>query len=77
MVYWDSEGAVEIETIQGDKRSWASTNLTYVQLDDKFYELVWEQGLTEDQDNEFWDQDAPEVKRVSETIVVNKWEYVE
>jgi len=74
MVYGDFDGDV-VETIEGENRRWTRSNITYVQIDNKFYELVWEQGLTENQEDDFWEQDAPEVERVITSRTVYSWEW--
>jgi hypothetical protein len=70
----------EVETIYGENRRWSRSNITIIKWAGKFYELSWEEGLTESQDNEFFiqdneffKQDAPEVICQEETIVINKW----
>ena len=63
----------EVETINGENRRWSRSNTTIVEFENKFYDLYWEEGLTEMQDDEFEAQDAPEVKQIEETIVVKKW----
>lgn len=62
-----------IETIEGENRRWSRTNITIVKIDEKFYQLEWEEGLTEMQENRFDDQEADEVIQVEETVVVKKW----
>ncbi len=63
----------DVETIEGENRRWSRSNTTIVEFENKFYDLYWEEGLTEMQDDEFEAQDAPEVKQIEETIVVKKW----
>ena len=69
---WAGEGVDEIE---GKDRRWSRTNTTIVQIEDKFYSVYWECGLTECQENEYEAQDAPEVKMVEEekVIKIKKW----
>jgi len=66
---WESD----VETFHGENRRWSRSNSTVVEYEGKFYELYWEEGLTEGQENEFEAQDAPEVKQVTETLAVTKW----
>lgn len=58
----------EVKTIPGEDRRWSRTNITIIELDGKYYSLEWEQGLTENQENDFYEQDAPEVKKVEKEI---------
>jgi hypothetical protein len=62
-----------IETMYGENRRWLRSNESIVKTDNKYYLLTWEEGLTECQENEFYDQDAPEVKQVEETVIIKKW----
>ncbi len=74
MVYEDDFDSEVIETIEGEDRRWSRTNITIIKhIKGKFYELYWEHGLTENQENEFEDQDAPEVKQVEKTTIVKSW----
>jgi hypothetical protein len=37
----------EIYIEYGESRRWSRTNISIVEYEGKFYELYWEQGLTE------------------------------
>jgi len=64
----------DVETEEGENRRWSRSNSTIVKMeDDKYYELVWEEGLTEMQDNEFYSQSSEEYHQIEETITVKKW----
>ena len=63
----------EVETIHGENRRWSRTNTTIVEYEGKFYDLFWEDGLTEGQDNYYEEQDSNEVVLVEKTIVVKEW----
>ena len=62
-----------VETTEYDVRRWYRVNLTIVELDGKFYQLYWNEGLTECQENEFEAQEAQEVEKIKETVVIEKW----
>ena len=66
---WESE----VERIVGESRRWSRTNLSIVESEGKFYELQWEQGLTEQQEDEYFDQTAKEVEQIEKTVVVKEW----
>jgi hypothetical protein len=67
----------EVETIQGEDRRWSRTNCTIIQTEDgKYYELYWEQGLTECQENEFEAQEVEEVELKEETKTVTQKNWV-
>lgn len=65
------------EITRGDPRRWTSTDISVVEVDGKYYELYAEIGLTESQENEYEDQEAPEVELVERTVVVQEWEIKE
>lgn len=73
MVYDDDMDVEVIETIDGEDRRWSRTNTTIVKHGNKFYSLYWEQGLTENQENDFFAQDAPEVRQVEKTVIEKSW----
>jgi hypothetical protein len=67
----------DVETIEGENRRWVRSNTSIVKMEDeKFYELHWEEGLTEMQESEFEEQEAHEVEEVEKTIVVQRWDRV-
>jgi len=63
----------EVERTEGENRRWSRTITSIIKFGGKYYSVYWEQGLTEMQENEYEDQNAPEVKQVEETITVKKW----
>lgn len=71
-VFGGFDGTV-VETIQGDDRRWSRTNRTIIEKDGKFYALFWEEGLTENQDNEFEEQDAKEVRPIDTVVTKKTW----
>jgi hypothetical protein len=62
-----------IETDYGENRRWSRTNITIVEFNKKFYELYWEEGLTEYQENEYEAQEADEMEQIEKTIIVKRW----
>lgn len=64
----------DVETEHGDNRRWTRSVNTIVKLCDRYFSINWEEGLTEYQDNEFYNQPC-EVRREEEvkTIVVVNW----
>ena len=63
----------EVETTNGENRRWTRTNISIVKRDNKFYSVHWEEGLTESQENEYYDQEAPEVKQIEDVVIIKKW----
>lgn len=63
----------DIETKYGENRRWSRSASTIVERDGKFYRLVWENGLTEEQPNEYEEQEAVEVKQIEEIVTIKKW----
>jgi hypothetical protein len=63
----------DVETITGEDRRWSRIDTVIVELDNKFYKLWYDRGLTESQEDTFEAQEADEVVQVEETVVVKKW----
>lgn len=59
----------EVDHEEGNNRRWSRTITSYVQLQDRFFVVNWEQGLTESQDNEFYDQPYEVEKQIHEEII--------
>ena len=69
----------EVEREEGDNGRWSRHNKSIVLADDgKHYAINWEEGLTEMQDDEFYESDCPEVEKVTyeKTITVTEWKSV-
>lgn len=77
-IIWNmgSEGITYIEEIEGEDRRWSRTNQVIFNVDGRYFELTYEHGLTECQENEYWSQIPIEVKKVEKTIVVIDWEEI-
>ena len=54
---------------EGELRRWSRTITSYVKLNERFFKIEWEEGLTEQQENEFYNQPV-EVDRVVQKIVI-------
>lgn len=65
----------EVERTEGEDRRWSRTNTSIVDVDGKLYRLFWEEGLTENQDNGYSEQEAEEVFKHEWTEVVTKHEW--
>lgn len=71
---WD----YEIDREEGDNRRWTRSVTSIVELCDKCFAIDWEEGLTECQENEYYNQPYEVVKRTYEkTITVTEWVSVE
>jgi len=51
----------EVHRIDCGERRWSETTISTVQKDGRFYRILWERGLTENQDDEFEASEVPEV----------------
>ena len=59
---------------EGENRRWTRTVTSYVELCGRTFSVDWEEGLTEYQENEFYDQPYEvELKTYEKTIVVKEW----
>lgn len=62
------------ELEDGDRLRWTQVKHTIVKLGDKFFKIDWQQGLTENQPNEFMDQPYEvELHEYEKTITVREW----
>ena len=59
----------------GENRRWSRTVTTEVEYDGRFFIINWEEGLTESQENEFYDQPY-EVEKITETQTVVATKYI-
>lgn len=62
----------EVETIYGENRRWSRSAQTIFEVSGRLFALDWENGLTESQEDEFFDQPY-EVEKRTKTIVVNEY----
>lgn len=62
------------DLIEGDNRRWLKSMDTVLKIDDKYFMVCWQEGLTESQENEFYNQPV-EVKHTVEvkTVTVNHY----
>lgn len=64
----------EIESDYGENRRWTRGVTSIVKLCDKYFSVDWEEGLTEYQENEFYEQPYEVEKYTYEkTITVTEW----
>lgn len=63
-----------VDSEYGDNRRWSRTVTTIVELCGRFFSIDWEEGLTEYQENEFYNQPFEVRKETYEkTITVTEW----
>lgn len=62
----------EVETIYGENRRWSRGAQTIFEVHGRLFALDWEEGLTENQENEFFDQPY-EVEKRTKVIEVNEY----
>ena len=77
-IIWNmgAEGITYVEEIEGEDRRWSRTNLVIFEVGEKYFELEYEHGLTEYQENEYWAQIPIEVKKVEKTVIITDWEEI-
>lgn len=63
------------DEVHGENRRWSRAVTTIIQFEDYFVALDWDEGLTEYQENEYYDQPYF-VEPKKETIVVTRWERI-
>lgn len=66
---------VEVDTQYGENHRWNRPVTTIFRVKDRLFALDWWEGLTEGQENEFYDQPY-EVKEVKKIIEITEYERV-
>ena len=65
----------EINTSYGENRRWNRSVRTILEIGGRYFALDWDEGLTECQENEFYNQPVEVKKReYTKTIVVTEWD---
>lgn len=65
----------EIDSIEYDESRWTRSMGSIIRLGaDHYYIIYWERGLTEYQENGFYDDRPTPVHKVTKTITVETWE---
>ena len=73
LVYEDVEDDYEIVTeVEGDESRWSRTIDTIIKVGEDYWDIPWERGLTECQENMFWEQPI-RVKPVEKVVTVTEW----
>ena len=57
---------------EGSEGRWTRAMDTIIKTGEDYWDIPWDRGLTEYQENEFWEQPF-RVKPVEEVITVTKW----
>lgn len=80
-IYWgdieeeDGDEFYEVDVTYGDKGRWSRYETKYICVNGRYFDLTADIGLTECQEN-YYDCQPREVKRVQKTVVVETWEVV-
>lgn len=62
------DGVKPITSIQGEDRRWSRNNLEIFEVDGSYFGLEWEEGLTENQEDEVYAQVASGYEQIERTI---------
>lgn len=66
-----------VEETDGGDRRWSRTVTSVVKLKERYFEITWEHGLTEMQENEFYNQPLEvELYEYEQVAVVKEWKPV-
>lgn len=64
----------EVERCEGENRRWSRTVSSIIELCGRFFKVIWEQGLTENQDDSFYEQPYEvELDSYKKVIEVHNW----
>ena len=73
LIYEDVEDDYEIITeLKGEELRWTRIMDTIIKIGEDYWDIPWRCGLTEYQENEFWEQPF-RVKPVEEVVTVTRW----
>ena len=61
----------------GEDMRWVTPMYSVINIDGQHYILYWYKGLTEYQENEYPDQVAKKVQKVTRVITIEDWEEIE
>lgn len=65
-----------IDEIEGDETRWSRWIDVVFEVDNRYFMTGYYKGLTECQEDEYYDEAVIEVKPVEKTVVVKEWEEV-
>lgn len=68
---WDFK---QVEEDEGCNHRWTQDITTVIQVGDRYFRIDWQRGLTEYQENEYWNQPVEVTPHEYEkTITVREW----
>lgn len=73
---YDEETIEFVEELEGKARRWTKTNGIVLKINDRYFKINYEQGLTECQENAYYSQVAEEVKVVEKQITIREYEKI-
>ena len=59
----------EVHREEGENRRWSKSVLSVIDIDGDLYAIEWEEGLTENQENEFCNQPYPVTLKTEEIVI--------
>lgn len=73
LTWGEAEDEYKIITeLEGECSRWTRAVDTIIKVEEDYWDIPWERGLTEYQENEYWEQPF-RVKPVEEIVKVTKW----
>lgn len=73
MMAWGEVGT-EVDQIENDSGRWTTCMTTVFEIGGRYFAIDWDRGLTERQENEYWNQPYEVTKlRYEKTRVVTEW----
>lgn len=64
----------EIDKEYGENRRWSRSVVSIIEICERYFSILWDEGLTEIQENEFYEQPVEvEKKEYDKTIHVVEW----
>ena len=64
----------EFDTVEGEDRRWSRTNQSFLKIKERYFVIVWEEGLTEMQQNDYNNQPYEVIKKETKKLVPEHYE---
>ena len=64
----------EFDTIEGEDRRWSRTNQSFLKIKERYFVIVWEEGLTEMQQNDYNNQPYEVIKKETKILIPEHYE---
>ena len=64
----------DFKTIEGEDRRWQRTKQSFLKIKEKYFVIIWEEGLTEKQENDYDNQPYEVIKKETKILIPEHYE---